>query len=291
MTENKIHREITPLTEGDCFLVFNRKKDNFDFPIHFHPEYELNCIIRADGAKRIVGDHIGEINDYELLLIGPNLYHGWEQHDCTMDGVYEITIQFHRDLFHDSILKRNIMQPIRDLLDLSVRGISFSTQTTKQFLPRLENLAMKNGIDSYFELFSILYDLSYSRNQQILSTIQVPYEDFQNSKKIKQVCDYIEAHFHEKIKLEDVARHINMTIISFSRLIKNRTGKTFIEFLNDYRIGYATRMLIEGNNNIAEIAYECGFNNLANFNRTFKKKKNCSPTVFRNNFAGIKRIN
>lgn len=289
--ENKIHREITPLTEGDCFLVFNRKKTFFDFPIHFHPEFEINYIYNAAGARRVVGDHISYIGEYELVLIGPNLFHGWEQGNCKGKEIHEITIQFHRDLFQDSLLKRNIMQPIKELLDMSYRGVAFSNETIKLLKPRIENLAMKKGIDSYIELFLLLYDLSSSRNQQLLSTVQIRYDDFYNSDKIKRVYEYIENHFHEKIKIENIAKELNMTIISFSRLIKQRTGKTFIDFLNDYRIGIATRMLIETNSSISEIAFKCGFYNQANFNRIFKKKKNCSPTEFRESFAGIKRIN
>ena len=70
----KIHREITPLSMEDSFLVFDRVKDNFDFPIHYHPEYEINFIQNGKGVKRVVGDHIEEIDDVELVLVGPNLY-------------------------------------------------------------------------------------------------------------------------------------------------------------------------------------------------------------------------
>lgn len=288
---NNIHREITPLTEGDCFLVFNRSKSNFDFPLHFHPEFEINYILNGQGAKRIVGDHTSLIDKYELVLVGSNLYHGWEQGECKSQKIHEITIQFHKDLFHGTLLKRNVMQPIKEMLEMSSRGIEFSQETIKFLQPRIENLAMKKGIDSFIELFSLLYDLSSSRNQQMLSTMQAGYDDFYNSDKIKAIYEYVETHFLEKIRVEDVAKKLNMTVISFSRLIKQRTGKTFVEFLNAYRIGYATRMLIETNQSISEIAFNCGFNNQANFNRIFKKAKGSSPTEFRETFAGIKRIN
>ncbi len=289
-TQSSVHREITPLTPGDCLMVFERTKEFFDFPIHFHPEYELNLIIDASGAKRIIGDHMEEITDYELVLSGSNLNHGWKQGSCKDKLIKEITIQFHHDLFNENLLDRNIMKPVKDLLKRSSSGILFSEEATKLMLPRFYNLSKKNGFDSFIELLSLLYDLSNTRNQRLLSSTQPRDDDFYNSGKIKKAYEYIQLNFRNKIKLEDVSGELNMTAISFSRLIKQRTGKTFVEFLNDYRIGCASRMLIEANDSIAEIAFKCGFNNLANFNRVFKKSKHCSPSQFKDNFSGTKRF-
>ena len=77
-----ILREITPLTASDCFTIFSREKEKFDFPLHNHEEMELNLILNASGAKRIIGDHIDEIGDAELVFVGPNLPHGWFTHKC-----------------------------------------------------------------------------------------------------------------------------------------------------------------------------------------------------------------
>ena len=110
MTELKkhIHREITPLKKEDCFLVIDRKRKLFNYPIHFHPEYELNYIYNAKGGRRIIGDHIGEIEQRELVLIGPNLYHGWENHqnDKAKD-FHEVTIQFAGDVFDHNLFFRS----------------------------------------------------------------------------------------------------------------------------------------------------------------------------------------
>jgi AraC-like DNA-binding protein len=290
ITPSPVNREITPLTQGDCLMVFDRTKHNFDFSVHFHPEYELNLIVNATGAKRIVGDHMGDITEYEMVLTGPNLSHGWEQGKCTSKSIHEITFQFHHDLFSIDLLDRNIMKPVKDLLKRSSSGILFSEEAIKTLLPRILNLSKKAGFDSYIELLSLLYDLSNTRNQRILSTTQAREDVFYNSDKIKKTYQYIQNNYRDKIKLEDLASYLNMTSISFGRLIKLHTGKTFIEFLNDYRIGCATRILIDSNDSIAEIAFKCGFNNLANFNRIFKKTKDCTPTQFKDNFSGIRRF-
>src|SRR3954468_7141696 len=98
-------REITPLTQNDCFTIFSRVKQEFDFPLHNHEEMELNLILHARGAKRIVGDHIGEIDDVELVFVGSNLAHGWFNHNCRSKEIREVTLQFHKDLLDEKFLK------------------------------------------------------------------------------------------------------------------------------------------------------------------------------------------
>lgn len=108
-----VHREITPLSTEDSFLVIDRVKDDFDFPIHFHPEYELNFIYNGKGVRRIVGNSLEEIDDIELVLVGPNLAHGWELHNCNNKKIHEISYTFHDDLFNDKMLSRRIFKPIK----------------------------------------------------------------------------------------------------------------------------------------------------------------------------------
>ena len=148
-------REITPLTSSDCFTIFTRIKSEFDFPLHSHEELELNFIMNAKGAKRVVGDHISEIDDLELVLIGSNLPHVWQTHKCKSKEIKEITIQFHKDLFDEKFLRRNQLSFIRNMLEKSAKGILFSRQITEQITPRLTILSQKQGFDSVLELLSI----------------------------------------------------------------------------------------------------------------------------------------
>lgn len=289
---NQIHREITPLQEDDCFLVFDRERDLFTFPIHFHPEYEINFIANAKGARRVVGDHIGEISEMELVMVGPNLYHGWENYKNTTEHMHhEITIQFPRDLFQEHLLQKNILKPIRELMHNANRGILFSEQTTEMASERLMEISKKRGFDSYMEFQSLLYDLAISRDQRLLTNISFQKtSDFFNSDRIEKIYNFVRENYNKRIMLEDAANLLNMSIVSFSRLIKQRTGKSFVDFVNEIRLGYATRMLIETNKSVSEICYECGFNNISNFNRTFKRKQNCTPSEFRTNFNGVKNV-
>ncbi|MGQ1908441.1 AraC family transcriptional regulator [Marinifilum sp. RC60d5] len=290
--KDQIHREITPLKENDCFLIFDRERNAFTFPIHFHPEFEINYISNARGGKRIVGDHIEEINERELVMVGPNLYHGWENYkNDSNELLHEITIQFPRELFDENTLNRNMLKPIRELLNNANRGILFSKETTKMVEAKLIALSQKRGFDSYLAFQSLLYDLAISREQKLLTNMSFHRQsDFHNSERIETIYKYIQENYQQKIKLEDAASLVNMSSISFSRLIKQRTGKSFVEFVIEIRLGYATRLLIESNKSIAEICFECGFNNISNFNRIFKKKQACTPTDFRLNFNGIKNV-
>ena len=283
---NNIMREITPLTQNDCFTIFSRVKKEFNFPLHYHEEFELNLIINAKGARRIVGDNIEIIDDAELVLVGPNLGHAWFTHQCKSEDIKEITIQWHKDLFDDKMLRRNQLSFIRSMLERSAKGILFSKETIKALTPRIVSLNQKNGFDSVLELMSILHDLSTSRNMRTLSDITFNNDHFNyNSRRIEKAFEHMNNNYDKQVTLGEVAKLVSMTEVSCSRFIKKRTGFTFIDSLNEIRLGHASRMLIDTTHSVAEISYNCGFNNISNFNRIFKKKKNCTPKEFRENFA------
>ena len=280
-------REITPLTPSDCFTIFSRVKQKFDFPLHYHEEYELNLILNAKGAKRVVGGHIEVIDEVELVLVGPNLYHAWFTHQCLSGEITEVTIQFHKDLFDEKFLKRNQLSFIKNMLERSQRGILFSQDAILALKDRLLALDKKTGFDSVLELLSILHDLSISRNMRTLSDLSFTNEKLNyNSRRIEKVFEYMNDNYNKQVTLAEVSRIANMPEASFSRFIKKRTGKTFIDSLNEIRLGHASRMLIDTTNTIAEIAYKCGFNNISNFNRIFKRKKFCIPKEFRETYTG-----
>lgn len=278
------------MSSQDCYLVVERTKDFFDYPIHYHPEFELNFVFGAQGVRRVIGDSIEEINDLDLVLVGPNLYHVWEQYRCTKKNIREVTVQFHQDLFDEAFLNRGIMKPIKDMLARSVHGILFSQETIQKMMPRLFRVSKLDGMDYFMELLSMLHDLAISRNQRLLSTLTITTDRLEKNDKIKIVKDHVEENFANKITLAEVSNLTSMSTVSFNRFIKKRTGKTFVEYVNDVRVGHASRWLSEKELSISEVAFLCGFNNIANFNRIFKKRKGVTPTEYRTNFSGIKRV-
>lgn len=286
-----ILKEITPLTASDCFTIFERTKSEFDFPLHYHEEMELNLIINAKGAKRVIGDHMGVIDEMELVLVGPNLPHVWKTHHCTSREIQEITIQFHKDLFEEKMLRRNQLHFIKLMFQKANKGILFSNTTTKQVSARLKTLRNKQGFDSVLELMSIFHDLSISRNMQLLSESNFnAIQPSHKSRRIEKVMEYMRQNFDQPIELSDVAKIASMTEVSFSRFMKSQTGVGFIDSLLDIRLAHASRLLIDTHQPISEIAYNCGFNNISNFNRLFKKKKGCTPRIFRQDYITENRV-
>ena len=274
----------------DSFLVFDRTKEKFDFPLHYHPEFELNYISNGAGLRRVVGNSISEIGDKDLVLIGSNLEHCWEQHNCSAKQIHEITVQFQNTLLPENLLMRGIMRPIKKMLEKSRRGIVFSGRAIQNVEFRLLNVTKLDGFDYFTELLSILYDLAISRNQVMLSTAMAKFENGRDNEKLDKVYIFIEKNYNRKLTLKELSDFSTMTPVSFNRFIKKHTGKTFVEYLNDVRIGNACRQLIERDDSISNVAYACGFHSIANFNRTFKRIKGSTPTKFRSDFWGIKKV-
>ncbi|WP_299557453.1 AraC family transcriptional regulator [Seonamhaeicola sp.] len=275
-----IEREITPIKDEDFFIVLNNYNAKFDFPVHYHPEFELNFVFNSNG-KRIVGDSILEYSASDLVLVGPNTPHAWMGNN-NHDEARVITIQFQQNLFSQETLDRKLMTPVREMINKSYRGILFSEETQKTISKRILKLCDISGFDSFLEFLSILYDLSISRNQTLLSSASF-VNKFENSKseRIKIVSDFILSNYKNNIKLKEAADMINMSETAFSHFFKRHTHRSFTEYIHDVRVGNAARLLIESEDSIAEICYECGFNNLSNFNRIFKKKKGCTPREFK----------
>ncbi len=188
------------------------------------------------------------------------------------------------------MLSRRIFKPISDMFNRARFGILFSRETTNLMMPRIMLLSRITGLPYYLEFISILNDLALSEDQKSLSILSDEKEDFHNSDRIKKVYDYIQENFSKTITLDEISKLVNMSPVSFNRFIKQRTGKTFVHYLNDTRISFASRWLLETDLSIGEISFRCGFNNIANFNRLFKQAKNTTPKEFKKQFIGVKRV-
>ena len=286
-----VFREVTPLSTEDCFVIINRIKSEFSYPVHVHPEYELNFIENAKGAHRIVGDSIEVIDDLELCLIGnENLEHAWMNFHCESKEIHEITIQFHKDLFLESLLNKKQFHTVAVMLENAKKGMVFSRPVIEQVKDRLDLLNKgQNGFYSVLELLAILYELSMDEDSRILcSSAFNKKDDSSESRRIQKVITFLNSNYQKEIRLLDVANYVNMSEVSFSRFMKKRTGKNYIEYLNDLRLGIASRHLVDSSKTVSEISYECGFNNLSNFNRIFKKRKGFTPKEFRENYSKMR---
>lgn len=294
MIITELFKEVSPLSSKDCFIVIERLKSTFNFPIHVHPEYELNFIEHAKGSQRIVGDSVETIGDDELVLItNPKLEHAWVNHSCKSQNIHEITIQFHKSSIPEELIEKNQFQSIKTLFERAQKGIAFGTQAINKVRPLLKTITCET--DSFYSLLKILmilHELSLSKDARELASHSFICQGkpMEEDPRINKVVDYLSKNFEKQVRLADVAALINMSEPSFCRFIKQHTSKSFVDFLTDLRLGFAIRLLIDSSQSVAEIGYACGFNNLSNFNRIFKKKKGMPPTEFRENYRKKKVI-
>ena len=290
MDFSQYYHEILEFAQEDSFMVYDRVKNDFDFPIHYHKEMELNLIINGKGVKRVVGDHVSEIEELELVLVGPNVIHGWDLHQCQEEEIHEITIQFHSNLFSNELLNKRMMYKISDMFKRANHGISFSWETIQKLIPEFLGLSLSESVNSYLQLLKILNQLAESPQQEMLSSFSPLEKEHPNDDRMSVVQAYVEKNYPNKITLDEVSELLSMSQATFNRFIKNKTQKTFINYLNDVRVAFASRMLIESDDNIAEIAYLTGFNNISNFNRIFKSIKGYTPSDYRSEFFGLKKF-
>ncbi|MDD4970492.1 MAG: AraC family transcriptional regulator [Paludibacter sp.] len=275
-----IQQEITPISTEDLFIVLNHPNASFDYPVHYHSDYEINLVLN-DRGKRIVGDTIEPFGELDLVMIGPNLSHSWQGE--IINGNHVITIQFSEQLLNFQILQKRMFASIKQLLLESSRGLTFSLETKLLIKDKILMLTKMQGFHTVLEFLSILYDLSTAERHVLVSNMFDTKDTVRTSKsrRIAKVCDYIETNIEEQIKLSDVAALVNMSESAFSHFFKKKTNCTFIDYITNLRIAKACQMLSETSHNIAEICYTSGFNNLSNFIRIFKKKKGMTPNEYR----------
>jgi len=274
----RVMRELVPISEDDFFIVLNHSNAKFDFPLHFHPELELNLVLNSSG-KRIIGDSIMEYNSSDLVLIGANTPHTW----IGAEGKAQVvTIQFHQNFLAPESLNKKLMLSINEMLERSKRGILFSEETIQRLKPRILELSETQDFDSLLKFLSILYDLSIARNTKMLASHSyVDYYRISKSRRIEKVNNYVQKNLNQKITLNKVAEMVNMSETAFSHFFKKSTNTSFTDYVNDLRLGHAARLLTETEMTISEICFDSGFNNVSNFNRTFKKKIGFTPSGFR----------
>lgn len=287
----KVFNEVTPLTEQDSFYMFDHLKENYDYPLHKHPELELTFMENCTGVHRVVGDSIEVCRQFDLALIGSNLEHAWEQQPgqtlidvANGHKVREYVVQFPPDLLGEQFLSKSQMTSLRQLLDNSKRGIAFDLPVIMRIYNKLEELSTEEpGFPRVLKLMEILYQLSTEKEYHLLATPAfAAVKTAPDSRRINKVEDYINDHFKEEIRLTTLANLAGMTPTAFSRFFKIRTGRTLSDYIIDVRLGFAARQLVDTTTSVIEICYQSGFNNVSNFNRIFKKRKGRSPSDFRN---------
>ena len=276
-------KEITPIKSDDPFVILKHENALFDYPLHFHNEYELNLITNFKGS-RTVGDSIEKCDAIDLTLLGPELKHLWKSEEVVSKASV-VTIQFQEHFLHSKFMEYSVTKDIKKLLELSKRGISF-TNPTKDLIKKKINTIKGNGdFQSFLTFLEILHVLSISKDYKVLSNPpSANYNQQRESRRITMVINFIRKNYQKEIKLSKVASMVNMSESAFSHFFKKRTSQNFTSYLLDYKLGVVTKLLIETEMSINEICYEAGFNSLSNFNRAFNKKYKITPKMFKANY-------
>ncbi len=282
--------------DTDALYIADRHKSEFSYPVHNHDVFELNFVENAAGVKRIVGDSNEVIGDYDLVLItNPSLEHAWEQHECKSNDIREITIQFNFGAGiteADYFFGKTPFESIRHMMKEAQKGMAFPMSSIMKVYERLSGLSqITDRFTALMDFLNILHTLSLCTGARTLATTsyaKVNIED--DSRRILRVKKYISDNYMYELRLKSLADLANMSESAFCRFFKLHTGRRLSDYIIDIRLGYATRLLIDTTETIAEISFKCGYNNMSNFNRIFKRKKGCSPTEFRNSHHKIKVI-
>jgi AraC-like DNA-binding protein len=273
--------KITPKFGSSVFVEQHLDKKDQGVPFwHFHPELELVYIDKARG-KRHIGNHLSYFNNSQLILIGANLPHSGFADGFNSEG-RETIVQFREDFLGSNFFDIPESSAIKFLFKKARSGILFGRATKDEIGPKIEKLIHLQGFERILALLEILNDLGSSNDYTLLNVIGYSFEvSSADNQKTTAVYDYVRKNFKEQIYLDQVASLVSMTVPAFCRYFKKNTGKTFTQFINEYRLVHATKLLSESTMSITDVCHESGFNNFSHFNKLFKNYTGKSPLKYR----------
>jgi AraC-like DNA-binding protein len=259
---------------------------------HYHPEIEL-ALITAGRGQRLIGDHLGPFGPGDLVLIGADLPHSYfstshrKDKKTALGGV--VLLQFHPEMGQGLLQGLPELRSFTSLFQRAARGLTFSPRVCRKVSLLLKLLPRRTGPRRIILLMEILAALAQDHQTETLASPGFSPEINQHQvQRIERVCAWVSTHFQECLTLNEAARLANMSPAAFSRFFHCATARPFIRFVNEIRIGHASRLLLETDKSIAEIAFESGFENLSNFNRRFREIQGTVPRHYRATTAEIR---
>lgn len=258
-------------------------------PFHFHGSCELVWVEKSFG-KRIVGDHIGNFKDNDLVLMGPDLPHIWRNDEVFHKNSKSLRVKatviyfppaFLLNLVDDQEIKRIAAELIRK----ATRGLIFRGKCNDKVCSLLANIDKASGFNKIIRFLQAIDILATSKDYEYLASLSFKnmYAE-KDADRLSKVYQFLMLNFSRDINLTEVADMCNMTPNSFCRFFKSRSQKSFTQFLNELRIGHACRLLQEEKHSVSDACYESGYNNPANFNKFFKSIIGQTPTEYRKKF-------
>ncbi len=277
-----------------CFSVRQDNLPCIEQDWHFHPEIELIYFLKSTGT-RYVGNSIGNFEPGELYMIGSNVPHLFRNHreyygqESHLSAVDLVVVKFQADFLGKSFTDLVEAKGMRRLFHLANRGIKFSKTSTYLSHKHILGLLRNEGLSGIVELLNVLDILSATEDYEILCEEEIVH-NFSNDEKERmgKIISFLNQNFDKRIELEEVSEIACMTPTAFCRYFKKKTKKSFTQFLNEIRLGHACKLLIEGDEQIATIAYQSGFNTMTNFNRQFKSLLQMTPTEYMEKYKVLK---
>ena len=281
-------KKVTPPPESS-FTVRKDRGEHMRNTWHYHPELELLYIKKSAGTW-LIGDYIGPFRSGNVVLIGANLPHSFRHEDTFireqkgLSGEAVVAL-FKQDIPSTTLAALPEMRKLTHLLSLSGQGIKLEGATSLKVAAMMDDLTEQSPGSRLITLLQILYLIAESGDYTLLSTQSFNTCLLQHdNQRLKTVIEYTHTHFRGKFLLEDAAALVHMTETSFCRYFKIETGKTYVRFLTELRIGYACQLLIDSDKNITEICYECGYNTLSHFINMFRLITGKRPLEYKKHF-------
>lgn len=253
---------------------------------HYHDEFELLFNIENSGT-RFLGDSIQRFENGDLVLVGPNIPHYWHSDEQYFQGkgmkVKVVLIQFRKDFFEFNLLNMPELKLVRTLLDRASQGVQIFGSESEAIGDKLKALPLLTGWEKIILFIEILCQMSEAKNYRLLASRGFSEASWLgNEEKISQIFNYMVNNHQNELSLSEIAGYANMNETAFCRYFKQSTSRTFSDILNEIRIGFASKALINSDKSISEVAYGCGYLNVPYFNRVFKKSKTVTPQQYRN---------
>lgn len=274
--------EIKPDTDSSFKILLTPNLNDL-FYWHFHPEYEI-VYAEASNGVRHVGDHISKYKESDLVFIGPNIPH--LNFDYGVRAACEIVVvQMKENFLGKDFFELPEIAAINNLFERARSGIAFYGKTKKTVSEKLKQLSSLSHFKQLLELLDTFQLLATSNEFTDLEARPVAIASLlKEQQRMHDIYKFIETNYQQAIDVNDVAALTNLTTPAFCRYFKKTTHLTFTDFLNQYRINQAKKLLLH-DNNVTEACYASGFENLSYFNKTFKKITGENPSAFRKKHA------
>lgn len=258
----------------------------FTYPWHFHSQYEIIYVKKGFG-QCFVGDSIEKFSEGFIILLGANLPHYMKSDEAFKTNnkklrVKGTIIQFEKDFMYYSFTNYPQFIQIKALLEMSKRGIYFPVSSSKKLTYLLNKIPAMGSLNQLTSLLLLLQEMVLCEEKRLLATphFHDSLPDFGN-KRLEKVLSFINSNYTRNLQLKDVATIAAMNHMAFCRYFKEATGKTLLQYIAEMRIGYACKLLTLNDMTINQICIECGFESITQFNRTFKRATQLTPTEYR----------